>query len=72
MDDLTLAFTASGIAGFFLLFAGYLGLKRRAKNDAITNRRAERAGDAAERVGGYDNLIALEQERRRQANRQKS
>lgn len=72
MDDLTLAFTASGIAGFFLLFAGYLGLKRRAKSDKVTNHRSEQAGDAAARVGGYDNLIALERERREQAKRQKS
>ena len=72
MDTLPFAFTAVGIASIILLMAGYLGLKRRAKNDAETMRRAEKAGDAAARAGGYDNLIAIERERQRQAKRQKS
>lgn len=58
------AFTAVGISSALLLLAAYRGTKQQTRNDEIVQARADRAADAAQRVGGYDELIELERRRR--------
>ena len=64
MDTVTFAFTCTGIASALLLAAAYCGAKQRTRNDEIVQVRADRAANAARRVGGYDELVELERHRR--------
>lgn len=58
------------VAGTTLLTLAWLGARRRAtREDEIAMRRADRAADAAERLGGYDALVEKEMERRRAGGR---
>lgn len=64
MDQFTFVFTCVGISAALLLLAAYRGTKQRTRNDEIVQARADRAADAARRVGGYDELVELERHRR--------
>lgn len=64
MDPVTLTISAVGISSALLLLAAYRGTKKRTRNDEIVHARADRAADAAQRVGGYDELVELERHRR--------
>ena len=64
MDPVTLTISAVGISSALLLLAAYRGTKQRTRNDEIVQARAERASNAARKVGGYDELIELERHRR--------
>ena len=64
MDTVTFAITCAGISSALLLAAAYRGTKQRTRNDEIVQARADRAADAAQRVGGYDELLELERHRR--------
>ena len=64
MDTVTFAFTCAGLSSALLMAAAYRGKKQRTRNDEIVQARADRAADAARRVGGYDELVELERHRR--------
>lgn len=64
MDTVTFVFTCAGLSSALLIAAAYRGTKQRTRNDAIVQARADRAADAAQRVGGYDEFIELERHRR--------
>ena len=56
---------AIAIAALVILISLYRANLRQTREDAIIQKRADRAADAADRVGGYDELIEIERQRRR-------
>ena len=56
---------AIAIAALVILISLYRANLRQTREDAIIQKRADRAADAADRVGGYDEIIEIERQRRR-------